>query len=177
MLRLHIFSNHVRLYLPTIEEEEDFYSIDEIKEFENVSQAYKEWLADVLEQGIKKNVPPVGAYFKLAWLMFRVGLIRSLTVLNCFDFSFSTNVWLKDSVRMCIYSAVRVILEIICVLLVSEEDESQIFVKFFKFHKCYDLIPTSAKLVVFDTQLLVKKAFFALVYNGKIVVMCVLNSL
>ncbi|XP_026315282.1 uncharacterized protein LOC113226757 isoform X2 [Hyposmocoma kahamanoa] len=47
-----------------------------------------------------------------------------------------------------------------------EEDESQIFVKFFKFHKCYDLIPTSAKLVVFDTQLLVKKAFFALVYNG-----------
>lgn len=66
MLRLHIFSNHVRLYLPTIEEEEDFYSIDEIKEFENVSQAYKEWLADVLEQGIKKNVPPVGAYFKLA---------------------------------------------------------------------------------------------------------------
>jgi hypothetical protein len=49
---------------------------------------------------------------------------------------------------------------------VAEEDESQIFVKFFKFHKCYDLIPTSAKLVVFDTQLLVKKAFFALVYNG-----------
>ncbi|EFN79558.1 5'-AMP-activated protein kinase subunit gamma-2 [Harpegnathos saltator] len=48
----------------------------------------------------------------------------------------------------------------------SEEDESQIFVKFFKFHKCYDLIPTSAKLVVFDTHLLVKKAFFALVYNG-----------
>ncbi|CAH0716505.1 unnamed protein product, partial [Brenthis ino] len=50
--------------------------------------------------------------------------------------------------------------------LLKEEDESQIFVKFFKFHKCYDLIPTSAKLVVFDTQLLVKKAFFALVYNG-----------
>ncbi|XP_076646407.1 SNF4/AMP-activated protein kinase gamma subunit isoform X1 [Halictus rubicundus] len=47
-----------------------------------------------------------------------------------------------------------------------QEDESQIFVKFFKFHKCYDLIPTSAKLVVFDTHLLVKKAFFALVYNG-----------
>lgn len=47
-----------------------------------------------------------------------------------------------------------------------EEDESQIFVKFFKFHKCYDLIPTSAKLVVFDTRLLVKKAFFALVHNG-----------
>jgi len=53
------------------------------------------------------------------------------------------------------------------VFFVAEEDESQILVKFFKFHKCYDLIPTSAKLVVFDTQLLVKKAFFALVYNGK----------
>lgn len=52
-------------------------------------------------------------------------------------------------------------------MVISEEDESQIFVKFFKFHKCYDLIPTSAKLVVFDTQLLVKKAFFALVYNGQ----------
>lgn len=49
---------------------------------------------------------------------------------------------------------------------VAETDEQQILVKFFKFHKCYDLIPTSAKLVVFDTQLLVKKAFFALVYNG-----------
>ena len=48
---------------------------------------------------------------------------------------------------------------------VSEKDD-QIFVKFFQFHKCYDLIPTSAKLVVFDTELLVKKAFFALVYNG-----------
>lgn len=47
-----------------------------------------------------------------------------------------------------------------------EEDERQVFVKFFKFHRSYDLIPTSAKLVVFDTQLLVKKAFFALVYNG-----------
>ncbi|XP_054738462.1 5'-AMP-activated protein kinase subunit gamma-1-like isoform X2 [Anastrepha obliqua] len=51
-------------------------------------------------------------------------------------------------------------------LLKTEEDDSQIFVKFFRFHKCYDLIPTSAKLVVFDTQLLVKKAFYALVYNG-----------
>lgn len=50
----------------------------------------------------------------------------------------------------------------------AEDEENEILVKFFKFHKCYDLIPTSAKLVVFDTQLLVKKAFFALVYNGKL---------
>merc|ERR1712079_672175 len=47
-----------------------------------------------------------------------------------------------------------------------EKEETQIFAKFFHYHMCYDLIPTSAKLVVFDTQLLVKKAFFALVYNG-----------
>lgn len=54
------------------------------------------------------------------------------------------------------------------VYAISADDENQIFVKFFKFHKCYDLIPTSAKLVVFDTQLLVKKAFFALVHNGNL---------
>ena len=52
------------------------------------------------------------------------------------------------------------------IFLFPEQDETQIFAKFFHYHTCYDLIPTSAKLVVFDTQLLVKKAFFALVYNG-----------
>lgn len=31
--------------------------------------------------------------------------------------------------------------------------DPEIFNKFMKAHKCYDLIPTSAKLVVFDTQL------------------------
>ncbi|KAM6188886.1 LOW QUALITY PROTEIN: 5'-AMP-activated protein kinase subunit gamma-1 [Sarcoramphus papa] len=36
----------------------------------------------------------------------------------------------------------------------------------FMIHRCYDLIPTSSKLVVFDTSLQVKKAFFALVTNG-----------
>lgn len=41
-----------------------------------------------------------------------------------------------------------------------------VFVKFFKLHRSYDLIPLSAKLIVFDTQLLVKKAFHALVNNG-----------
>lgn len=51
MLRLHIFSNHVRIFLPTIEEEEEVYSLDQIKEFETVSQDYKDWLADLLEKG------------------------------------------------------------------------------------------------------------------------------
>ncbi|XP_070564947.1 5'-AMP-activated protein kinase subunit gamma-1-like isoform X4 [Ptychodera flava] len=49
---------------------------------------------------------------------------------------------------------------------IDEDDEHLAFVRFMKAHRCYDLIPTSSKLVVFDTQLLVKKAFFALVYNG-----------
>ncbi|KAK7498360.1 hypothetical protein BaRGS_00010314 [Batillaria attramentaria] len=47
-----------------------------------------------------------------------------------------------------------------------DENEDQVYSKFMRAHKCYDLIPTSAKLVIFDTQLNVKKAFFALVYNG-----------
>uniref|UniRef100_A0A8C9XL85 5'-AMP-activated protein kinase subunit gamma-1-like n=1 Tax=Sander lucioperca TaxID=283035 RepID=A0A8C9XL85_SANLU len=37
---------------------------------------------------------------------------------------------------------------------------------FMKSHCCYDAIPTSCKLVIFDTTLQVKKAFFALVANG-----------
>uniref|UniRef100_A0A3B4E2P6 CBS domain-containing protein n=1 Tax=Pygocentrus nattereri TaxID=42514 RepID=A0A3B4E2P6_PYGNA len=48
----------------------------------------------------------------------------------------------------------------------SEEPGCDLYVRFMKSHKCYDLIPTSSKLVVFDTMLQVKKAFFALVANG-----------
>lgn len=46
------------------------------------------------------------------------------------------------------------------------EDGYLVFMKFFKHYRCYDLIPVSAKLIVLDTQLLVKKAFHALVSNG-----------
>ncbi|XP_074549270.1 5'-AMP-activated protein kinase subunit gamma-2-like isoform X2 [Halichoeres trimaculatus] len=48
----------------------------------------------------------------------------------------------------------------------TEESERDIYMRFMKCHKCYDIIPTSSKLVVFDTTLQVKKAFFALVANG-----------
>ncbi|KAH0629166.1 hypothetical protein JD844_011029 [Phrynosoma platyrhinos] len=54
-------------------------------------------------------------------------------------------------------------------LTLSEADgdsNSGIYTCFMKSHRCYDLIPTSSKLVVFDTSLQVKKAFFALVTNG-----------
>ncbi|NXM99438.1 AAKG2 kinase, partial [Sylvia borin] len=56
----------------------------------------------------------------------------------------------------------------LCVWAVSslEESESDIYVRFMRSHKCYDIVPTSSKLVVFDTTLQVKKAFFALVANG-----------
>uniref|UniRef100_A0A8D2NZM8 Protein kinase AMP-activated non-catalytic subunit gamma 2 n=1 Tax=Zosterops lateralis melanops TaxID=1220523 RepID=A0A8D2NZM8_ZOSLA len=50
--------------------------------------------------------------------------------------------------------------------LTLEESESDIYVRFMRSHKCYDIVPTSSKLVVFDTTLQVKKAFFALVANG-----------
>ncbi|MGH0165973.1 UNVERIFIED_CONTAM: hypothetical protein FKN15_067062, partial [Acipenser sinensis] len=51
-------------------------------------------------------------------------------------------------------------------LAAVEESESDIYMRFMKSHKCYDIVPTSSKLVVFDTTLQVKKAFFALVANG-----------
>eukprot|EP00128_Syssomonas_multiformis_P017165 Colp12_sorted_trinity150504_noHs@5291 len=40
------------------------------------------------------------------------------------------------------------------------------FVEFMMKPSCYDIIPLSGKIVVFDTALLVKKAFFALTQNG-----------
>ncbi|XP_075899209.1 5'-AMP-activated protein kinase subunit gamma-2-like isoform X2 [Nelusetta ayraudi] len=52
----------------------------------------------------------------------------------------------------------------------QEPDESgserDVYMRFMRSHRCYDIIPTSSKLVVFDTSLQVKKAFFALVANG-----------
>ncbi|NXA35858.1 AAKG2 kinase, partial [Eudromia elegans] len=55
---------------------------------------------------------------------------------------------------------------IMFLLAALEESESDIYVRFMRSHKCYDIVPTSSKLVVFDTTLQVKKAFFALVANG-----------
>lgn len=41
-----------------------------------------------------------------------------------------------------------------------------VYAKFMHAYHCYDLIPTSSKIVVLDTRLNVKKAFLALIYNG-----------
>uniref|UniRef100_A0AAY4B0U9 CBS domain-containing protein n=1 Tax=Denticeps clupeoides TaxID=299321 RepID=A0AAY4B0U9_9TELE len=46
------------------------------------------------------------------------------------------------------------------------EPDADVYTRFMLNHNCYDTIPTSSKLVIFDTTLQVKKAFFALVANG-----------
>uniref|UniRef100_A0A668AI24 Protein kinase, AMP-activated, gamma 3a non-catalytic subunit n=1 Tax=Myripristis murdjan TaxID=586833 RepID=A0A668AI24_9TELE len=49
---------------------------------------------------------------------------------------------------------------------VTTKADATVYMNFMKNHCCYDAIPTSCKLVIFDTTLQVKKAFFALVANG-----------
>ncbi|XP_054826829.1 5'-AMP-activated protein kinase subunit gamma-3 [Eublepharis macularius] len=44
--------------------------------------------------------------------------------------------------------------------------DAEIYMQFMRSHRCYDAIPTSSKLVVFDTTLQIKKAFLAMVANG-----------
>ena len=58
------------------------------------------------------------------------------------------------------------------ILLLPEKDEHQIFVKFFKFHCSYDLIPTSAKLVVFDTQVILINLKPWMGIGGPVVISC-----
>ncbi|XP_056318991.1 5'-AMP-activated protein kinase subunit gamma-1 isoform X5 [Danio aesculapii] len=54
-----------------------------------------------------------------------------------------------------------------CIMNITDPDPNgETYMNFMKKHCCYDAIPTSCKLVVFDTTLQVKKAFFALVANG-----------
>nr|XP_058948348.1 5'-AMP-activated protein kinase subunit gamma-1-like isoform X2 [Pocillopora verrucosa] len=48
----------------------------------------------------------------------------------------------------------------------SDEDETYMYTNFLKTRTCYDIMPKSSKIVVFDTKLRVKKAFFGLVANG-----------
>ncbi|CAL8289257.1 unnamed protein product [Lota lota] len=48
----------------------------------------------------------------------------------------------------------------------NTDHDDVVYLNFMKSHTCYDAIPTSCKLVVFDTKIQVKKAFFALVANG-----------
>ncbi|OPJ79913.1 5'-AMP-activated protein kinase subunit gamma-3 isoform X2 [Patagioenas fasciata] len=47
-----------------------------------------------------------------------------------------------------------------------QSPDAEIYMHFMRSHCCYDTIPTSCKLVVFDISLEIKKAFVALVANG-----------
>ncbi|KAG5452502.1 5'-AMP-activated protein kinase subunit gamma-2 [Clonorchis sinensis] len=48
----------------------------------------------------------------------------------------------------------------------SFEPEKRAHYYFFKHHTCYDLLPGSAKLILLDSELSIKKAFYALIYNN-----------
>lgn len=47
-----------------------------------------------------------------------------------------------------------------------DQEPLLVYSKFLHAYHCYDLIPTSSKIVVLDIRLNVKKAFLALIYNG-----------
>lgn len=49
---------------------------------------------------------------------------------------------------------------------IGGRDKSRLLINFFKYHKCYEILPKSAKVIVFDTQFLVRKAFTTLISNG-----------
>lgn len=50
VIRLHVYSGQFAILLP--HENEEVYRVDQIKEFEDISQGYKDWLADILDKGI-----------------------------------------------------------------------------------------------------------------------------
>ncbi|NXI43335.1 AAKG3 kinase, partial [Galbula dea] len=47
-----------------------------------------------------------------------------------------------------------------------QSPDAEVYMHFMRSHCCYDAVPTSCKLVVFDISLEIKKAFLALVANG-----------
>lgn len=49
---------------------------------------------------------------------------------------------------------------------ITDGGENYMYTNFLKSRTCYDIMPKSSKIVVFDTKLRVKKAFFGLVANG-----------
>ena len=50
----------------------------------------------------------------------------------------------------------------------GDERNTYSYANFLKSHTCYDMIPVSSKIIVFDSKLKVKKAFFALVHNDNL---------
>ncbi|KPI93756.1 5'-AMP-activated protein kinase subunit gamma-2 [Papilio xuthus] len=49
---------------------------------------------------------------------------------------------------------------------IGGRDKTRLLLNFFKYHKCYEILPKSAKVIIFDTQFSVKKTFLTLVSHG-----------
>ncbi|XP_041976444.1 5'-AMP-activated protein kinase subunit gamma-2-like [Aricia agestis] len=49
---------------------------------------------------------------------------------------------------------------------IGGRDKTRLLLNFFKYHKCYEILPKSAKVIIFDTQFLVRKTFPTLVSHG-----------
>ncbi|CAK1603067.1 unnamed protein product [Parnassius mnemosyne] len=49
---------------------------------------------------------------------------------------------------------------------VGGRDKTRLLLNFFKYHKCYEILPKSAKVIIFDTQFPVRKTFPTLVSHG-----------
>lgn len=59
----------------------------------------------------------------------------------------------------------------------TPESNNSVYTSFMKSHRCYDLIPTSSKLVVFDTSLQVGGIFFSLPHSLEPLVQYLLSCL
>lgn len=49
---------------------------------------------------------------------------------------------------------------------IGGRDKTRLLLNFFKYHKCYEILPKSAKVIIFDTQFLVRKTFPTLISHG-----------
>lgn len=49
---------------------------------------------------------------------------------------------------------------------IGGRDKTRLLLNFFKYHKCYEILPKSAKVIIFDTQFYVRKTFPTLISHG-----------
>ncbi|CAB3250078.1 unnamed protein product [Arctia plantaginis] len=49
---------------------------------------------------------------------------------------------------------------------IGGRDKTRLLLNFFKYHKCYEILPKSAKVIIFDTQFFVRKTFPTLISHG-----------
>lgn len=49
---------------------------------------------------------------------------------------------------------------------IGGRDKARLLLNFFRYHKCYEILPKSAKVIIFDTQFYVKKTFPTLISHG-----------